>query len=233
MRNGILAAALAGMAPTMTLAQTPGPMLNGTRLDLTVQGSVKRVPDVATISAGVVTSAADARSAMAGNASAMTRVLAALRSAGVAERDMSTAQIALSAQYRYVENQAPIVTGYQATNSVSIRFRDVAKSGAILDALVAAGANQISGPTLSLDKPEAALDEARSDAIKTARARAELYARAAGLTVKRLVSVSETSDISRPMPMMMATRAKASADTEIVPGEQDVGVTLSVTFELN
>ena len=191
------------------------------------------MPDVATISAGVVTSAADARSAMAGNASAMTRVLAALRSAGVAERDMSTAQIALSAQYRYVENQAPIVTGYQATNSVSIRFRDVAKSGAILDALVAAGANQISGPTLSLDKPEAALDEARSDAIKTARARAELYARAAGLTVKRLVSVSETSDISRPMPMMMATRAKASADTEIVPGEQDVGVTLSVTFELN
>lgn len=228
-----LAATMAAL-PLAAMAEVTGPTVSGTRLDVVAQGSVKRVPDVAIISAGVVTTARDAKSAMASNATAMARVLAALRSAGVAERDMATAQIGLSPQYRYVENQAPVVTGYQANNSVTIRFRDIAKSGAILDALVGAGANQINGPTLTLDKPEAALDEARTDAIKTARARAELYAKAAGLTVKRIVAISETSTMTgpQPMPYVRAQMADASAKSEIVPGEQDVGVSVNVTFEL-
>ena len=228
-----LAAAMAAL-PTLAMAEVSGPTVTGTRLDIIAQGSVKRVPDVAIISAGVVTQARDAKDAMAANATAMARVLTALRGAGVADRDMATAQIGLSPQYRYAENQPPVVTGYQANNSVTVRFRDIAKSGAILDALVAAGANQISGPTLTLDKPEAALDEARADAIKTARARAELYAKAAGMTVKRIVAISETGDVARPMPMMQmrAMASDAMAKSEIVPGEQDVGVTLSVTFEL-
>ena len=228
-----LAATMAAL-PLAAMAEVTGPTVSGTRLDVVAQGSVKRVPDVAIISAGVVTTARDAKSAMASNATAMARVLAALRSAGVAERDMATAQIGLSPQYRYVENQAPVVTGYQANNSVTIRFRDIAKSGAILDALVGAGANQINGPTLTLDKPEAALDEARTDAIKTARARAELYAKATGLTVKRIVAISETSTMTgpQPMPYVRAQMADASAKSEIVPGEQDVGVSVNVTFEL-
>jgi uncharacterized protein len=220
--------------PLAAMAEISGPTVTGTRLDIVAQGTVKRVPDVAIISAGVITNARDAKSAMASNATAMARVLTALRSAGVAERDMSTAQIGLSPQYRYVENQPPIVTGYQANNSVTVRFRDVAKSGAILDALVAAGTNQINGPTLTIDKPDAAQDEARIDAIKTARARAELYAKAAGLTVKRIVAISEMTTISgpQPMPYMRAQMADAAAKSEIVPGEQDVGVTVNVTFEL-
>ena len=228
-----LAATMAAL-PLAAMAEVTGPTVSGTRLDVVAQGSVKRVPDVAIISAGVVTTARDAKSAMASNATAMARVLAALRSAGVAERDMATAQIGLSPQYRYVENQPPVVTGYQANNSVTVRFRDIAKSGAILDALVGAGANQINGPTLTIDKPEAAQDEARTDAIKTARTRAELYARAAGLTVKRIVAISETSTMSgpQPMPYVRAQMADASAKSEVVPGEQDVGVTVSVTFEL-
>jgi uncharacterized protein len=229
-----LAAAMAAALPTGAMAEVTGPNINGTRLDIVAQGSVKRVPDVAIISAGVMTTARDAKSAMAANATAMTRVLAALRSAGVAERDMSTAQIGLSPQYRYVDNQAPVVTGYQATNSVTVRFRDIAKSGAILDALVAAGSNQINGPTLTIDKPEAAMDEARTDAIKSARARAELYAKAAGLTVKRIVAISESANMPQPMPVAYARGAmiQAEAKTEVVPGEQDVGVTVNVTFEL-
>ena len=228
-----LAATMATL-PLAAMAEVTGPTMSGTRLDVVAQGTVKRVPDVAIISAGVITTARDAKSAMASNATAMARVLGALRSAGVAERDMATAQIGLSPQYRYVENQPPIVTGYQANNSVTVRFRDIAKSGAILDALVSAGANQINGPTLTIDKPEAAQDEARADAIKTARARAELYARAAGLTVKRIVAISETSTMSGPppMPYARAQMADASAKSEVVPGEQDVGVTVSVTFEL-
>ncbi len=228
-----LAAAMAAL-PTASMAEVTGPVVTGTRLDIVAQGSVKRVPDVAIISAGVVTQARDAKSAMAGNATAMAAVLKALRGAGVADRDMATAQIGLSPQYRYAENQPPVVTGYQANNSVTVRFRDIAKSGTILDALVAAGSNQISGPTLTLDKPEAAQDEARADAIKTARARAELYAKAAGLTVKRIVAISENGDVARPMPMMQvrAQMSDASAKSEIVPGEQDVGVSVAVTFEL-
>ncbi len=228
-----LAATMATL-PLAAMAEVTGPTMSGTRLDVVAQGTVKRVPDVAIISAGVITTARDAKSAMASNATAMARVLGALRSAGVAERDMATAQIGLSPQYRYVENQPPVVTGYQANNSVTVRFRDIAKSGAILDALVGAGANQINGPTLTIDKPEAAQDEARADAIKTARARAELYARAAGLTVKRIVAISETSTMSGPppMPYVRAQMADASAKSEVIPGEQDVGVTVSVTFEL-
>jgi uncharacterized protein len=228
-----LAATMAAL-PLAAMAEVTGPTMSGTRLDIVAQGTVKRVPDVAIISAGVITTARDAKSAMASNATAMARVLGALRSAGVAERDMATAQIGLSPQYRYVENQPPVVTGYQANNSVTVRFRDIAKSGAILDALVGAGANQINGPTLTIDKPEAAQDEARTDAIKTARARAELYAKAAGLTVKRIVAISEASSISGPMPMpyVRAQMADAAAKSEVIPGEQDVGVTVSVTFEL-
>ena len=152
----------------------------------------------------------------------------------IAERDIATAQIGLSPQYRYADNQPPVVVGYQANNSVTVRFRDIGKSGAILDALVAAGANQINGPSLTIDKPEAAQDEARAEAMKTARTRAELYARAAGMTVKRIVAISETSSVTgpRPMPYVRAQMADSVAKSEIVPGEQDVGITVNVTFEL-
>ena len=89
----------------------------------------------------------------------MAGVLAALKQAGIAARDIRTANVSLSPQYRYTDGQAPVITGYQANNSVSVRFREIAKSGAILDALVREGANQIDGPTLSLDQPDAALDD--------------------------------------------------------------------------
>ena len=228
-------AALA-MAPGMAEAQQiiiPA-QLAGTRLDISAHGEVKRVPDVAVIGAGVVTQAGNAASAMRDNAARMTRVIAALRAAGIAEKDIATSSISLSPQYRYAENQAPVITGYQASNQVTVRFRDVGKSGAVLDALVKEGANQINGPSLVIDQPQAALDEARVAAVKAARARAELYAAATGMKVKRIVSISESEDNpGRPMPMMMARMAdQAEAKTEVLPGEQAVGVNLSVVFEL-
>ncbi len=236
MRSTLPIAALLLFAPAVAaqaelVATTP---IAGTRLEITARGEVKRVPDIATISAGVVTQAVDARTALSDNAARMSRVVAALRKAGVAERDLSTAQISLSPQYRYQDNKAPEITGYQASNSVSVRFRDIATSGTILDALVAQGANQINGPALSIDKPEAALDEARMSAMAAARARADLYARTAGLTVRRIVAISESSDEApRPYPVMMRAMAMdAQAKTEVLPGEQSVGVTVAVTFEL-
>jgi len=229
------AAAMAAAIPAVSMADVTGPVIAGTRLDVVARGAVSRVPDVAVISAGVVTQARDARTAMVNNATAMTQVLSALRKAGVAERDIATAQIGLSPQYRYADNQPPIVTGYQANNSVTVRFRDIAKSGAVLDALVAAGANQINGPNLVIDKPEAALDEARTEAVQAARSRAELYARAAGLSVKRIVAITENGDMRQQPIIVAASRMQMSdmaAKTEVVAGEQEVGVSVSVTFEL-
>jgi uncharacterized protein len=224
-----------GIAPALAQdGPPPPPMLQGTMLDIAVEGASTRVPDIATINAGVVTQAATAAEAMRANSTQMARVLAALRGAGVAERDLRTAAIGLNPQYRYEDNKPPILTGYQATNQVTVRFRDIAKAGTILDALVSAGANSIDGPTLSIDKPDAAMDEARTDAVAKAKARAELYARAAGLHVDRIVSISEGNVRPPvvPMPMLMRTAAKADSATEIAPGEQQLTVDVTVRFLL-
>ena len=234
----MLAAVLVGpLAIQPVFAQTTpphSPIVNGTRLDINARGEVRRVPDIAVINAGVVTNSADAATAMAEIAVRMSRIFAALRKAGVADKDITTASVSLSPQYRYVENQPPVITGYQAGNSLMIRFRDIGKSGAILDALVKQGANQIGGPSLVVEKTEAAQDEARVAAIKVARARAELYANAAGMKVRRIISISESDGYSGgPAPLMAMSRMEdSSAKTEVAPGEQEIGVNVAVVFEL-
>lgn len=230
-------AALPAGAAAAQAGQTVLPVqaISGTRLDVVATGEANRVPDLAIISAGVVTRAATASQAIGDNARQMERVIAALKRAGIAERDIQTSAINLNPEYRYAENQPPALTGYQAMNQVSVRFRDIAESGEILDALVAQGANQINGPMLTIDKPEAALDEARRDALAKARARAELYAQATGKRVGRILSISEEGGVRPPYPIPMARMEAASAQdasTRIVPGEQTLSITLSVSFEL-
>jgi uncharacterized protein YggE len=227
---------LAAMAiPAAAAAQPAATLLDGTRLDVVAAGEVTRVPDVARISAGVVTQAPTATAAIQQNAQRMERVRAALKRAGIADRDIQTSSINLSPEYRYVENQAPVLTGYRAGNEVSVRFRDIANTGRILDALVAEGANQINGPMLMLDKPEEAMDEARAAALRTAQARAAMYARQLGKRVTRILSVSESGTPFQPYPRPMMQEARgmvADAASKIDPGEQTVSVNLTVTFEL-
>ena len=206
----------------------------GTRLDISATGTVSRVPDLAIISAGVVTKSTTATGAIADNAAQMERVRAALKRAGIADRDIQTSSISLNPEYRYAENQPPVLTGYRASNNVAVKFRDLKRSGAILDALVREGANQLNGPSLTIDKPEEAYDEARVKAIAAGQRRAELYARALGKRVVRLLSVSEgTASYPGPMPMSYARdSAMAVSKTEISPGTQDLQVTVSMSFEL-
>ena len=230
----LAATTLPAAAPAQTAVPVAQPVA-GTQLDVNATGKVSRIPDVAIISAGVVTRAQTASAAIQQNATRMERVLAALKEAGIAERDIQTSSISLNPEYRYQDNQPPQLNGYTASNQVSIRFRDIRNSGRILDALVAQGANQINGPNLTIDKPEAALDEARVKAIANGRARAEVYARALGMRVVRLLAVSENVGYSvpRPVPMMrMEAAAGQAADTSIVPGEQELEATVSMTFEL-
>ncbi len=243
MKHGIRIALLLGAfsVPSAAIAQgavTAIPMMqsiSGTRLDISATGEVTRVPDLAIISAGVVTRALTATAAIQQNANRMERVRAALQRAGIAQRDIQTSSISLNPEYRYGENQPPRLTGYTASNQLSIRFRDIRNSGRILDALVAEGANQINGPTLTIDKPEAALDEARVRAVAAGRVRADLYARALGMRVVRLLSVSEPASY-RGGPEIMVTGARmgasADASTKIDPGEQQLQVTLQMSFEL-
>lgn len=226
-------------APSMTAsaqspagAHPPGP--DGTLLSVSAHAEATRVPDVATISAGVVTQAADANAAMRANATQMDKVLAAIKDAGIAQRDIQTSGVNLNPQYTYSDNQAPAITGYNANNTVSLKVRDVGKLGKVLDALVASGANQVNGPNFEVDKPEAAYDEARRAALAQAQARAAMYAKALGLRVRRIVSISEGSGFQppRPMPMLAMARGKTESDTQVAPGETTLGASLDVVFEL-
>ena len=207
---------------------------DATLLSVSAQADAKRVPDVATISAGVVTQAADANAAMRANAVQMDKVMAAIKAAGIAERDIQTSGINLNPQYKYVENQEPTITGYQANNTVNLKVRDIGKLGKVLDALVASGANQVNGPSFEIDQPEEAYDEARRGALEKAQARAAMYAKTLGLRVRRIVSISEGAGFQppRPMPMMAMARGKAEMDTAVSPGETTLSANLDVVFEL-
>jgi len=238
MKNALIAALMLGAtawaAPAAAQQASITQTIAGTRLDINATGEVTRVPDVAVITAGVVARSANASAALQETAARMDRMVAALKRAGVADRDIQTSNVSLNPEYRYPDNQAPQLTGYSASNQLTIRFRDIRSSGKILDALVAQGANQINGPTLTVDKPEAALDEARANAIAAGRARAELYARSLGMRLVRVVSVSESGGYAVPPPappMPMYARAEM-ASTKIEPGEQKLQVSVAMTFEL-
>ncbi len=238
LRPLLLALSLALGATTMTAhAQNAAGYAvptDGTLLSVSANAEASRVPDVATLSAGVVTQAVDGNAAMRQNAEQMAKVMEAIKAAGIADKDIQTSGINLSPQYRYVENEAPKITGFQASNTVNLKVRDIAKLGKVLDALAAQGSNQINGPSFEIDQPEPVYDEARMAALKKAQARAETYAKSLGLRVRRIVSISEGGGggFQPPMPMMAMARGKAEMDTQVSPGETKLSVNLDVVFEL-
>ncbi len=236
-------AALAGSLLTLplagaALAQDSVPVMakDMTLLTISATGETKADPDIATISAGVVTQSATANEAMRENRTRMDRVIAALTAAGVDEKDIQTDNLNLNPQYRYAENEPPQITGYQAQNTVSLTLRDIANAGAALDALVAEGANQINGPTFGMEDSETAMNEARIDAMRNARARADIYAQAAGMQIARIVSISESSNYApqppRPQMMRSAAMDQAEASTKLQPGQLDLTADVTVIYEL-
>lgn len=237
-RAAVLALVLAtGSLAMPASAQTPAVQpasSDGTLLSVSATGEASRAPDVATASAGVVTQAADASAAMRENAAQMARVMEALRGAGVAERDIQTTGISIHPVYRHAQDEEPRITGYSASNTVSLKVRDIGKLGKVLDALVASGANQVHGPSFEVDKPEEAYDEARRAALAKAKARAEMYAKELGLRVRRIVSIDEGAGFRPPMPvpMLAMARAEKAYDTAVSPGETTLSANLAVVFEL-
>jgi len=235
-----LAAALALSPMTMTAnAQTsaamPATSNDGTLLSVSASAEASRVPDVASLSTGVVTQAADANAALAANATQMNKVMAAIKSAGIAEKDIQTSGISVNPQYKYSDDQPPAITGYQASNTVSIKVREIDRLGKVLDALVASGANQVNGPSFEIDEPEAVYDEARRAALEKAQQRAQMYAKSLGMRVRRIVSISEGGGFQPPRPVMMMAQAKAydrAESSPVSPGETTLTANLDVVFEL-
>ncbi len=225
-------------APGGALAQTqPAPVMapiQGTLLTVNAEGMVEGRPDMATINLGVTTEGQTAQAALQENARRMQALTQALRRAGIAERDIQTSNVSVYPQQQYREGQAPLITGYQANNTVTAKVRNIDNTGRVIDAAIAAGGNTVNGVSFSYQNPDAQLDAARRDAIQEARRRAEIYASALGMQVARVVAVNAGGGYSPPIPMPMAVRMEAAQDasTPIAPGQIETRVNVGVTFEL-
>ncbi len=231
-----LAAALIGSAAAGAHAQTDtgaDAAFRATTLNLSAYGDLKAAPDMASISLGVQTAAPTAAAAMAANAQRMSEVIAALRRSGVEGKDIQTSNLNLSAQYVYEQNKPPRLTGYEASNQVTITVFDLARLGPTLDAVVSAGANQVNAISFGLRNPQAAEDQARLKAVQALQAKAQLYAGATGYRLARLVNLSEGGGYApeppRPMARMMASAAPA---TPVEAGELDVRIDVNGVYEM-
>lgn len=206
---------------------------------LNVTETAEAVPDEAVVGTGVQTRAPTAVQAMRDNAAQMDKLIATLAKAGIAKKDIQTSGINLNPQYDY-SNRAgqpttPRFIGYEASNQLSVKLHDVKKVGSLLDAMVAAGATNVSGPSFSISDPTPMLAQARGAALQSAKAQAEYYAQAAGYRSARLVSISESNSGGRPPMPMMARSFKedaAAVATQAEPGQVGSSVTLTVQYAL-
>jgi uncharacterized protein YggE len=240
------AAVLLGAASAPALAQqVPAPVIEAghTLLTVNAEGKSTRTPDLAVFTAGVTSEAPTASAALAANSRDMSAVVAALKQAGIADRDIQTSNLNLDPVYApqrrlpdgSYEQGPQKIAGYRVNNTVTVRQRKLDQYGKVIDTLVSAGANQVNGPSFTMDVPDAALDEARADAVAKAKARADLYAKAAGLHVVRIVTISEGGGVSpvQPMAFKAATRMDATRQAPPVEaGELEVGASVTVQFEL-
>jgi uncharacterized protein YggE len=158
----------------------------------------------------------------------MTAVLTAIKDAGIADRDIQTSRLSLQPQYDPNKSGTARLTGFQATNQVTVRIRDIDKLPTVLDRAIGAGANEMSGIEFVVSEQSKLLDQARDDAITDARRKAELYAKAAGAKLGRVVSITEEGSSPPPRPMQ-AMRAGA---VPVAPGEQTLRAVVTVSYEL-
>ncbi len=202
---------------------------------ITVMGSSQAdaVPDRATITAGVETQAPTAAGALAANSETMAAVFAALEAAAVEKRDMQTSQLNLSPVYEPFREGAeapPQVVAYQASNMVTVRVRDLANLGKLIDALAGAGANRLYGIGFDVSEPGPSLDAARRKAVADARAKAELYAEAAGVTLGPVVTIRENVGLGAPEPLR--ARAAMAEAVPVAAGSVTLTADVEVVFAI-
>jgi uncharacterized protein YggE len=225
MSRALFAVAIAAVAFAAPAARAADRLVT-----VTGEATVAVAPDAAVIRIGVTSSAKTAREASDANAQQMTGVLAAIKDAGIADRDVQTSRLSLQPQYDPNRAGAARLLGFQATNQLSVKIRDIDKLPSILDRAIGAGANEMSGIEFIVSEPSKLLDEARDEAVADARRKAERYAKAAGATLGAVASISEEG--SSPPPRLMQAMRAGAAPLPIAPGEQTLRVVIMVSYEL-
>jgi uncharacterized protein YggE len=224
MKYSLVIAAMLLAAPA--LAQTVPPPA----VSVTGEATVSVAPDQAQIDGGVTSDARTAREAAEANNAAMSKVLQALKGAGIEEKDFQTSRLSLQPQYAPNRTGPSPVTGYRASNRVTVRVRDVSKVAGVIDVLVGAGANDIGGINFTVSQPSKHLDDAREKAVADARRKAEIYARAAGVTLGEPLSISEEG---APAPLFRGKMAAPmAAGAPVAQGEETLSVTVSVSWAI-
>ena len=213
-------------APALAQTQTMPPAV----ISVTGEATVSVPPDLAQIDGGVTTEAKTAREASDTNNAAMGKVLLALKGAGIDEKDFQTARLSLQPQTAPNRTGPNAIVGYRASNRVTIRLRDVTKVASVIDTLVAAGANDIGGINFMVSQASKLLDEAREQAIADARRKAEIYAKAAGVTLGAPLSISEAGAPGPILYRRMAAGMAASAP--VAQGEETLVVTVGVSWAI-
>jgi uncharacterized protein YggE len=228
-RRAPFAAAIAAGAllATPVLAQTAPPAM----ISVTGEASISAAPDLAQVDGGVTSEAKTAREASEANNAAMAKVLLALKGAGIAEKDFQTSRLSLQPQSAPNRTGPTAIVSYRSSNRVTVRVRDVTKVANVVDTLVAAGANDIGGIDFIVSGASKLLDQAREQAVEDARRKAEIYAKAAGVTLGPPLSISEGG--GSPMPMQFRAKAMAAATpTPVAQGEETLAVTVSVSWAI-
>jgi uncharacterized protein YggE len=208
----------------------------GPRLTVTGEGRVDTAPDMATISLGVTTEGDTARAALDANNAQLDAVLDRLRAAGIEDRDMQTTGLSLNPRYNYDQSSGGgnQITGFTASNAVTVRVRALDALGGILDASVGDGANTLNGLSFGLADPVPATDEARKRAVADARRKAELYAAAAGVSLGAVQSISEQMSFGGPMPMAMADAGFAKeASVPVATGEVGMAAQVTIVYAIS
>jgi uncharacterized protein YggE len=195
---------------------------------VTGEATVAIAPDAAVIRIGVNSQGKTAREASDANAKQMTAVLAAIKDAGVADRDVQTSRLSLQPQYDPNKGDTARLLGFQVTNQLTVRIHDIDKLPNFLDRAIAAGANEMSGIEFVVSEQSKLLDQARDDAVADGRRKAELYATAAGARIGQVLTIVEDGSSPPPRPM----QAMRAAGVPIAPGEQTMRASVTITYAL-
>jgi uncharacterized protein YggE len=222
--TALLAAALA--SPVLAQSDLPA------AISVSGEGTVSVPPDLAQIDAGVASDAKTAKEAAEANNVAMGKVLAALKGAGIDEKDFQTSRLSLQPEYAPNRTGPQAVTGYRASNRVTIKVRDLTKVANVIDTLVAAGANDIGNVGFTVSQPSKLLDEAREKAVADARRKAEIYARAAGVTLGAPLDITEGGAPTPVFRSKMVAAPMAVAGTPIAQGEETLSISVSITWAI-
>ena len=210
-------------------------------ISVTGIGEISAAPDTAYVSSGVTSQGATAREALDANSAAMEQLIATLKEAGIAERDIQTSNFSVNPNYVYSDardaegySQPPRIDGYQVSNTVTVRIRDLDSLGQVLDQQVSVGANTINGISFAVEDTTALEDEARKAAFADARRKAELYAETAGEDLGDVVSITENQGYSSPQPMQMraAMAYDESAKVPVATGELTFQISVQVTWDV-